>query len=344
MNIMENKRVAAIALLMAVAFGGVCYYGYGRYAELKENLTKIDEVNSEIQSYAKKPIPPKAKYRDQITQAAKDAKQLSDNLHTDLLRYASFCVAGQGTQSGEPVMKLVDPPTGVGQYMPVSQSSAFQANLRKLSAALVERAKEAGCTLGAPGQTAGSFNVAKFGNLSSFDTTAAAKEEEVPYLNFLIFAGDDVMRHIIDAGAPSINRIYFHKEPMGEVRKGDSMMRLGIEVAFTAKRSDLVNPELPDTHSVLPQVINKLTHDSRFFFIPTAVAVVPTDAGKDLPENDLALLDVVDNTQTEADEQDEAANEPADKTKAAAPLLGKPDETVEVFISLQVLYFPNDKF
>lgn len=343
---MENKRVAAITLVMALAFGGICYYGYGRYNVLKETQAKISEIDRKLEDYASESIPPKAKNRDLITQAAKDAKSLRDNLYADLLQYASFCIAGQGAQASSADGQSASPiPTGANAYMPETNPNQFQANLKALISSLGKYANEKGCVLGVPGQNSADYNVARFGNYSVYEGSAA-KQENTPYLNFLIYAADDVMRHIIDSGAPSIKKLYFRDLPEVSPNR-DKLVRLGFEVVFTAKRSDLINPEDPTSQSVLPQVINKITHDKLFFFIPTGIAVAPSV--KNLPEAELALLDAADAAAAEAvagESEEENETTPAEPLpmKVATPLVGKSSETVDVYLTLQVLYFLSDKF
>lgn len=331
MNIMENKRVALIALVMALAFGGICYYGYDRYTALQSYKAQIAETSSTLENYASETNPPNAKNRDLISQAAEKAKELRDSLYNDLLQYASFCMAGQGAQvavSG--AQQSASPaPTGDNAYKPVTNPNAFQHNFGALSASLADYAKDK-CSFAA-GEGA---SPAKFGNFSLYEKDAA-KEEDVPYLNFLIYAADDVMRHIIDSGAPAIKKIYFRELPEAAERK-DKIVRLSFEVMFTAKRSDLIAPANATSQSVLPQVLNKIPHDKRFFFIPTGVAVKTSDS---LPDNDRLAFDAIANAIDDDDDSEE--QQPA---TVAIPLTGKPDETVDVYLTLQVLYFTTDKF
>ena len=327
MNIMENKRVAAVSLVMALAFGGICYYGYGRYTDLKATQTRISEISNKLEDYSAESNPPNAKNRDLVTQAAKDAKELRDKLYADLLQYASFCMAGQGAQvaTGEPSAPA---PKGANAYMPVSNPNAFQHNFTALMGALGSYAAEKGCTLDP--------SVARFGNYSEFEKNTA-KEEDVPYLNFLLYAANNAVREIIDSGAPSIKKLYFRELP-GAAERKDKIVRLSFEVAFAAKRSQLIDPAKQETLSVLPQVINKLTHDKRFFYIPTGLAV---NTRENLPAITPEVFAV-----SAAAEDDEEVSAAADGQTAplALPHVGKGDETVDIYLTLQVLYFTSDKF
>lgn len=326
MNIMENKRVAAVAVVMALAFGGICFYGFDRYTELKDTQKQIAELNNKLEDYANEDIPPNAKNRDLISQAAKEAKSLSDNLHADLLQYAEFCKDARGAADQE-------------VYKPISHPQEVQNNLRALVSSLSAYAAEKGCTLGAENQApeGDPAPVGKFGNLVKYEN-AVPVEADAPYDNFLLYAENAVMRHIIDAGAPAIRKIYARELPDAAERKGNPV-RLSFEVAFTAKRSDLINPADPSTLSVLPQVLNKITHDKRFFFIPTGLAV---NTRESLPGNGREYFAEMAAQNNAEDSEETPANAAA--VPIAMQLIGKPDETVEVYLTLQVLYFTSDKF
>lgn len=339
---MENKRVAAIALVMAVAFGGICYGGYGRYKDLKTAQAKISEIRNKVEDFTSASITPKPKNRDLITQAAKDAKGLKESMYADLLNYATFCMAGQGAQSPAPAAEggeaPAPAPVGVDAYRPVTHPAQFQANLKGLIGSLSRYAAEKGCELGlSSGGEATSVD--KFGNYSHFEN-AVPTQEDVSYYNFLLYAANETLRHIIDAGAPSIKKIYFRELPDAAARK-DKYVRLSFEVAFTAKRSELVNPANPDTQSVLPKVINKLTHDKKFFFIPTGVSVTTRE---NLPSAGAEAFVIAAEATADSEEEENEAAAQERVSIVALPQTGKSSDTVDVYLTLQVLYFTSDKF
>lgn len=339
MNIMENKRVAAIAFVMALAFGGVCYYGYDRYEALKEYQSKIEDVSAQMAIYEDESIPPREANREEITKAAKSAKELHDKLQKTLLMYASFCTAGQGAQDASALQGYVAPvPKGVHKYEYLTNPAAFQTAFKAMIASLSSLAEEKGCTLGSSSQSGSDLSVAKFGNYSRYELDMPTGEN-TPYINFLAHAADEALSHIIEAGAPTIKKIYFRELPDAAERKAP-IVRLGMEIAFTAKRSEWVKAGDPDSVSVLPQVINRLTHDPHFFFIPTGISVTPSV--KNLPEPDINTLIDPDVAADDDDEEDVSPSERSEKL--AAPHLGKPDETVDVYLTLQVLFFTSDKF
>lgn len=333
MNIMENKRVAAISLVMALAFGGICYYGYGRYSALKKTQAQIAEKVSTLESYTEESNPPNAKNRELATQAAKEAKELHDKLRDDLLRYASFCLAGQGAQTGAALGAATGPKTPV-PYMPEGDPNKFQHNFKALKAELLRCAQEHNCKLA-------ENNNAGYGNYNRYEREAA-KAEDVPYLNFMLFAVNNLLLNVIESGAPAIKKVYIRELPPAAERK-DKMLRLSFEIAFTAKRSQVIDPANPNSLSVLPQVLNKITHDSRYFYIPTGVAVFTPGS---LPEMSSTVFEEVRPAADEmVDELDTAENAQETAGIMAVPRLGTGDEKVDVFLTMQVLYFnSSDQF
>lgn len=330
MNIMENKRVAAISLVMALAFGGICYYGYGRYTELKATQAKISEISNKLEDYATESNPPNQKNLNLVTQSAKEAKELHDKLRDDLLRYASFCRAGQGAQasSGEPAAAAA-PKTAVA-YMPETNPNTFQRNFTALMSALGSRAAEKGCVLDA--------TAAHFGNYSEYEKNTA-KAEDVPYLNFLLFAANNAMLSVVDSGAPAIKKVYFRELPDATERK-NKVVRLSFELAFSAKRSQVIDPAKPESLSVLPQVLNKLTHDSRYFYIPTGLAVYTRE---NLPAVNPDLFATAAAGAGNEEDEDPITGA-VEHTPLALLQVGKESETVDVYLTLQVLYFTSDQF
>lgn len=331
---MENKRVAAISLVMALAFGGICYYGYGRYTDLKSTQAKITEISNKMEGYATESNPPNEKNRELVTQAAKEAKELHDKLQNDLLQYATFCRAGQGAQSAPVKGAFAALPTAV-PYKPESNPNTFQHNFTALMAALGRDAAAKGCLLDP--------TVARFGNYSEYDKNTA-KAEDVPYLNFLLFAANNALLTVVDSGAPAIKKVFFRELPDDAERK-EKIVRLSFEIAFSAKRSQLIDPAKPETLSVLPQVLNRLTHDSRYFYIPTGLAVnTRENLPAASPELFAAAAAAASSETTEEQEDDPITGEVQKRTILAVPQVGKESETVDVYLTLQVLYFTSDQF
>lgn len=309
MNIMENKRVTAIAALMAIAFVGICYKGYERYSELKDTQAKIAQVNSKIESYTSSEIPPTAKNSEMVVQAANEVEQLASALSKDISKYVNFCMKGESGAE-----------TNSRAYKPAVTPVAFQNRLKELSAAIAEQAAGK-CQLN---NGAGDFGMTSLKN-------QAPKEVDAPYLNFLLSAINRAEQHIIAAGAPSIDRVYCAPLPEEEIgaRRKPEFFPLSFEIAFTAARSEVIDPAKADTLSVLPQVFNKLVQDGDFFFIITGMAV-------STPGN----LPIFNNGSSAPEAEGSESNQ---ESRSATLVTGSADERVNVHITLQVLYFTTDK-
>lgn len=323
MNIKENKRVTAVAAVMGLAFVGLCYYGYDRYSALQSTQARINEINRQVEAYSDEDIVPTAKNSEAISQAAKEAKEYGAKLTAEMSQYAAFCLAGKSDV-----------------YKPITSPIAFQSKLKELVGAMAAYANGK-CTFGAedrPGDDAS--GVSKFG-LGQFELQPP-READVPYYGFLLHAINGTMKHIIDAGSPSIKKVYCRPLPEEADRKA-KYIRLGYEVAFTAKRSEVINPENPESFSVLPQVINKLAHDKDVYYIVTGLVVKDPNDNSQPEANVERLNPTVAPAAGEGAEPEEGAEATEDNAKVAEPLVGNPDDTVDVFMNIQVLYFTTDK-
>lgn len=336
MNIMENKRVTIIAAAMGLAFLGLCYYGYDRYSAFKDAQQKIEGLSSEAEAFADEAVVPTKVNSQAMIEASKEAKELSVKLTDEMAHYATTCMrmVGAAGDDNKPVN---------GLYAPITSATGFQKTLKgDLGAKIVQYAKDK-CALGEAAK--GSEDSVRLHGLARFDKSAPT-DVEVPYYSFLLYAIDGTMRHIIDAGATAIKKIYCRPLPEGNVLK-DKYFRLGYEVVFSAKRSEVIDPQNPDSLSVLPQVINKLSHDENFYYIITGMAVKSPDDNNQ-PEARIEML-AGEPATTEGGEAAEPAGEAEEgaaaqeTVKIAKPLLGNPDDTVDVFMNIQVLYFTTDK-
>lgn len=344
MNIMENKRVTAIAALMGVAFAGICYKGYESYAALKQARSEIDAKISQLETYTaeddsdgevtssrstKNPLDadrsaaaklaPTAKNSDLIVSATKEMKQLNEELKRDFAKYVKFCRQGEPNASSS---------TPIG-YVPNVAAIDFKNRLvGSVSVSLAKEAEKYGTLL--KSEAAKKLGMADyFGGLTG---------ENAPYLNFLLSAVYRVETSIIHSGAPTINFVYCAPLPeeLINARKKPDFIPLSFEVSFEARRSEVVEAGKESSYSVLPQVINKLVHDSDFFFTITGVSVTTHGA---LPSVSAAAA------QSATAEESAAAEGEADSGPAedvATLLVGKSDDTVHVHLNLQVLYFTTD--
>lgn len=312
MNIMENKRVTVIAFLMAIAFGGICHYAYGRYQAFQETRAKIEQERSKLDGYASEDLPPTQKNSRLLVQASGSVGQLAADLRRTMEAYAKSC-----TSLGKDVQGRSIAP------------DRFQKEVNDMTAKIAAYAAEKKCSLSADAAALG---------LNEYKT-ASATERDAPYLNFLLHSADALVRHVVDAGSPSIKRLYCAPLPEEQVgaRRQPKFFPLELEISFTARASARdIDTSKEETLSVLPRVINALNGDKNFFFTITGLSVktasnLPMLAPYRAPAARTAAADPL------KEQQEAPAADPV-----AQQLTGSVDSSVDVSITLQVLYFTRD--
>lgn len=336
MNIMENKRVTAIAAVMGVLFAGLCYKGYESYNTLQSVRAEIERKNSQVQGFASEKLQPTQKNNKLLIEASNEVEKCAVELARDVEKYAAFCIRGESQ--------------GALAYRPNASPVDFQNRLRALSAKINEDLGDH-CVLN---NAVGDFGMTNLKN-------QAPTEIAAPYYNFLLSAVNGAVHHIIDAGAPSVERVYCAPLPEEEltarrpavyfsidpkVASGAGLVfnkedarkdlklayfPLSFEIAFTAKRSEVIDPEKPDTFSVIPQVLNKLSQDQKIFYVVTGVAV-----------STLQNPPTVSGSTAQAAPADDAAAS-AEQARKASLILGGADDRVNVHLSIQAYYFTTAK-
>lgn len=306
MNILENKRVVALSAVFALAFGGLVYYGFQRTGDFATSQKALNQINEQVQDFEQAEFPPTAKTRKEVRDAGKKVSATLAALKADFDSYAKKCI-------------------GDGKVM---TSVEFQNEVRGAIDDLSRAASEKGCQLGS---AAADLGMATFKN-------AAATAEDVPYRSFQLKAAKRVADIVIDSGSPLLDKIYCGPLPDAKARKKADCFPLCIEVAFTAKRSEVEDGQTPV--SVMPRVLNALSTDKDFFYKITGLWV-GTNEGN-LPARDEYQAPVQDPNQGD-DLSGEAAPQAASEGRQiAVRKTGSPDETVRVHVNLQVLYFnPN---
>lgn len=311
MNIKENKRVTAIAVVFAAAFIGLCCYGYGGYTKLQEANALISSESSKLENYSMEDMPPTRENGQILTKAAASVEQMAAELRDDMKKY-------------------VDVSLKMGENM---SPAGFQKNVNDMTAKIAAYAQEKGCALvgEAPGLGLNEYK------------TASAREKEVSYLNFTLHAVDRAVRHVIDAGAPSISRAFCGRlseetvDRLTSARNKSPYVPLEVELSFTAKRSEVIDPANPDSFSVIPRVINKFTDDDQYFFIITGLSV--KTAGNLTPVGPYkAPTAAAQGDSLMGSDEESAPSEPV-----ARLITGRSDDMVNVSLTLQVLYFINKK-
>lgn len=308
MNIMENKRVTLLSVLFVAAFGFLVYFGYQQYQDILSTQEEIDSTRAKVESYADEDLPPTRENSQFLAKATTTVDSLAADLRARLEVYAKAC-RGQGAD--------ISP-------------ARFQKDVNDMTAKIANYASSKGCTL-SPDAAALGLNEYK---------TASATDRDAPYLNFLLHAADNLVREVVDSGAPSIRRFYCAPLPEDKLsaRKPSPYFPLDVEIAFTARRSQVdIDTAKEDTLSTLPRVINAIVNDPHYFYIITGVSVKTPETLPMLSAYKPATAPVGDSL-----EQPEAAPAGTD-TPIAQQITGKADSQIVVSLTLQVLYFTTDK-
>ncbi len=307
MNISENKRVVALSAVFALAFGGIMFYGYGKSQELADNKAKIAEINDRFAGYDGQELAPTKQNLKDIKAAFSQVSGINKDLQAELNRYASFCW-GDG--------KMIS-------------AQDFQNELRDSINKVKSLAGAQGSRVAGPAENLG---LAAFKN-------AAPVADDVPFRSFQLKAVTRVAEYILEAGAPSLEKVYCAPLPEAAAeslkansRKAVPYFPLRFELAFDASRGDL------------PKVLNSIMNDKDFFLTITGIAVKGND---NLPGIDSYSAPA----EIAAAGEDLGAEAPAGADNSAAGgfrsvavrKTGAPDEKVRVHMTMQVLYFTPGK-
>ena len=307
MSISENKRVVALSAVFALAFGGIAFYGYGKSQELAESKARIAEINDRFAGYDGQDLAPTKKNLTAIKDAFSQVSTINKDLQAELNRYASFC-------------------WGDGKKI---SAQDFQNELRDAINKTKALASSQGGRVAGPAENLG---------LASFKN-AAPVADDVPFRSFQLKAVARVAEYIINAGSPSLEKVYCAPLPEEAAeslkpnsRKAAPYFPLRFEIAFDA------------TRGTLPQVVNNIVKDKDFFLTITGIAVRGND---NLPSID-AYTAPAEIAAAGENLGEEPAAQAADSAQGGYRTLavrktGAPDEKVRVHMTMQVLYFAPGK-
>lgn len=306
MNISENKRVVALSAVFALAFGGVMFYGYGKSQECSENRARIAEINDRFAGYDGQELAPTKQNLKNIKDAFSQVSGVNKDLQAELNRYAAYC-------------------WGDGKKI---SAQDFQNELRDSINKVKALAGSQGSNVAGPAESLG---------LASFKN-AAPVADDVPFRSFQLKAVTRVAENIINAGAPSLEKIYCAPLPEAAAeslnpnsRKAQPYFPLRFEVAFEA------------TRGVLPQVINSIMADKDFFLTITGFAA---RGNENLPGIDAysAPAEIAAAGEDLGGETSQTMENAAEGFRTVAVRkTGAPDEKVRVHMTMQVLYFAPGK-
>lgn len=307
MNISENKRVVALSAVFALAFGGIMFYGYGQSQADAENKAKIAEINDRFASYDGQELAPTKQNLKDIKSAFSQVSGINKDLQAELNRYAAFC-------------------WGDGKKI---SAQDFQNELRDSINNVKNLASSQGARVAGPAENLG---------LASFKN-AAPVADDVPFRSFQLKSVTRVAEYIIEAGAPSIEKIYCAPLPdeaaesvNANSRKAVPYFPLRFEVAFEAARG------------TLPKVLNSIMNDKDFFLTITGIAVRGNDnlPGIDAYSAPAEIAEAGENLGAEAPAAADDSAAGGFRTVAVRKT-GAPDEKVRVHMTMQVLYFTPGK-
>lgn len=306
MNISENKRVVALTAVFALAFGGIMFYGYGKSQEDTANKAKIAEINDRFAGYDGQELAPTKQNLKEIKAAFSQVAEVNKDLQAELNRYASYC-------------------WGDGKKI---SAQDFQNELRDSINKIKGLASSQGAHVAAPAENLG---------LGSFKN-AAPVADDVPFRSFQLKAVTRMAEYIVDAGAPSLEKVYCAPLPEAAAeslnpnsRKAAPYFPLRFEIAFDSARG------------VLPKVLNSIMNDKDFFLTITGISV---RGNENLP----GIEDYSAPAEIAAAGEDLGSEAPAAEDSAAGGFrtvavrkTGAPDEKVRVHMTMQVLYFTPGK-
>lgn len=304
MNISENKRVVALTVLFALAFGGIMFYGYGKSQEHSANLDKIAEINDRFAGYDGQQLAPTKQNLKEIKEAFSKVTEVNKDIQAELNRYAAYC-------------------WGDGKNI---SAQDFQNELRDAINKIKDMASSQSCNVAGPAENLG---LAAFKN-------AAPVADDVPFRSFQLKAVTRVAEYIVSSGAPSLEKVYCAPLPdeVAETLNPNSRKKvpyfpLRFEVAFDA------------TRGALPQVINSIVTDKDFFLTITGIAVRGND---NLPGIDAYSAPAeIAAAGEDLGAEGSAGPQTSGSREVAVRKTGAPDERVRVHMTMQVLYFTPGK-
>lgn len=295
MNFNDNKRVFALSAAFALAFAGVMYVGYEGMSSADRASKRLAEIGIAFEDFNAAEFTPNAGNLKALNAATKEVERVNKTLLAQLEAYK------KASLNTKPI-SAVD----------------FQNQVRKAIVDLAARAGEKGIALGSQAATFG---------MSVYQSQSAIKEEVV-YRSYLLSAVEHATGFLVDAGVPSIDKIYCEELPVeaeSRLEKAPDYFPFSFELSFTVKRG------------MLPQIINSIMADKTYFYTITGMSALTETV-----PSDVAPYKAPAEAITAAGDEDDESGE-SGKTSSARVLavrkLGDPNEKVQVHLNMQVLFF-----
>ncbi len=311
MNFLENKRAAALTGVFALAFVGLMTLGYMKSTEAEAIKKESTANENTLQTITRSALAPKAETKAVLNKATKSLQTRIATLKADLKPYTDTCKAITADAISK---ELLFHPEHLG---------AARSWLSKKAAAT-------GCEI--PGAEGFTFGLDRNYN----ERNDAATTETTPFLLYQLNAARTLAGYVADAGAVSLDRMYCEPVPGEEDGKYTS---LHIELTFTAKRGNI--PSDSAHTSVSTQVQNAIldgkgeivlrqeeSKDARYLF-----------KIKGINANSNNTYEPIDSY---SEPFQTAGDDTAEPTSIAKRKVGTEDETVQINLIVEAIYFSQN--
>lgn len=311
MNIFENKRAVALTGVFALAFAGLLALGFANKSEADAAIAEATAKKTEGKTITASSLAPKAETRDILN---KNAKALEENVsifHNDLKDYTDTCKAITADA--------------------ISKETLFHPEHLKAARTWLNKiTTQTGCSI--PDGDAFTFGLDRNYN----ERNDAATTETTPFLLFQLNAARTLAGYVAEAGAASLDRMYC--EPVPSSEDGD-YTSLHIELTFTARRGEI--PLYEDHTSTTTKIINSILEGKgsivsrqeekqkgQYFFIIKGINANSNNSYGPL--------------ETYSDPFQTAGTDNAAPTVVAKRVTGQDDETVQVNLVVEAVYFSQN--
>lgn len=212
MNISENKRIAGITVLFAIAFGGLMYYGFDCAGQADESMAKLDNIRNDYSGFEEADIQPSPENVKALRKICDEAKAKRQELETLMDGYKKVC-AGDGVS-----MAATD----------------YLVRIKQDRAEVKKKADAKKCNLAG--------NAASFGK-EDRDFETAPESVRVAPLFFQHRVVSSLVNKLVDAGASAVESIYCAPLPEATYGEGDDWETepMSFEIDFRVPRGVLAS-------------------------------------------------------------------------------------------------------
>lgn len=309
MNIFENKRAVALTGVFTLAFAGLIAWGFANKAAAEATIKEATEKNTALTTITGSALPPKAETRALLNKGTKALNERVNMLKSDLKAYTDTC-------------KDITADA-------ISKETLFHPEHLKAARAWLSK-KTSGCEI--PAGDAFTFGLDRNYN----ERNDAATTDTTPFLLYQLNAARTLAGYVAEAGAISLDRMYCEPVPSSE---DGTYTPLHIELTFTAKRGDI--PSNAAHTSTTTQILNSILDGSgeivsrqeekksaHYFYIIKGINVTSNNS--------------YDPLESYSEPFQTAGSEAAEPVSIAERKVGMPDETVQVNLVVEAVYFSQN--